>query len=86
VYVLRYDRMMSSFGEVMEEVMDFVGHQPSAKLRETIRNQAQAQKAYRSRHKYDLQRFGLDEVRIRSDCDFFYEAFLRPCARQDAVA
>ena len=33
------------------------------------------QKNYKSKHKYNLEKFGLTEDQIRSDCAFIYDTF-----------
>ena len=76
VYIVRYDRMMSDFDGLMEELLEFIGHQPDAALQQQIAAQAEKQRAYRSGHTYDLGKFGLSEERIREDCRFLYEGVL----------
>jgi hypothetical protein len=78
VYVVRYDRMMADFDGMMEEVCQFLGHEMTPELRATIKAKADKQRAYKSGHKYNLEKFGLTEERIRADCAFFYETFLPP--------
>ncbi len=78
VYIVRYDRMMKEFDVVMGEILDFLGHEPSEELRELIAERAEKQRAYKSKHKYDLEKFNLSEEAIRRDCAFFYETFLPP--------
>ena len=34
------------------------------------------QKNYKSKHKYDLKKFGLSEERIKKDCSSIYKTFL----------
>jgi hypothetical protein len=76
--IVRYDRMMSDFEGLMGELLDFVEHQPSAALREVIAARGEAQRAYVSKHKYDLDKFGLDADAVVRDCAFFYDAFELP--------
>ncbi len=76
VYVVRYDRMMAEFDTVMDEMLPFLGHEPDEKLKADIRKLADKQRSYKSKHKYDLERFNLDADRILKDCAFFYETFL----------
>ncbi|MFT4975021.1 MAG: hypothetical protein ACI8S6_000908 [Myxococcota bacterium] len=78
VYVVRYDRMMAEFEVVMEELLEFIDHEPSAELKQIIADRADKQRAYKSKHKYDLEKFNLDEDKIRRDCAFFYKTFLPP--------
>jgi hypothetical protein len=76
VKVVRFDRLMADFDVLMDEILEFVGHEPDEALRQVIAAKAETQRAYTSGHGYDLERFGLTEDRIRQDCAFFYETFL----------
>ncbi|MCK6507071.1 sulfotransferase [Myxococcota bacterium] len=76
VYIVRYDRMMAEFDTVMGEMLPFLGHEPDEKLRADIEKLAAKQRAYKSKHKYDLAKFNLDADRIKKDCKFFYDTFL----------
>jgi len=78
VLVVRYDRMMANFEDVMAEVCNFLGREITPKLNETIKQRAEKQRKYESEHRYDLEKFGLRESDIRRDCAFFYETFLPP--------
>ncbi len=81
VYVVRYDRMMRDFEGLMEEVCAFLGHDLTPELRVVIQKRAEKQRSYQSEHDYDLERFGLSEAQIRTDCAFYYETFLPDLAR-----
>lgn len=76
VCVVRYDRMMSNFEGLMDELCTFLGHEQTPELRATIKHRADKQRSYTSEHEYDLARFGLNETQIRRDCAFYYETFL----------
>ncbi|HYJ07925.1 MAG TPA: sulfotransferase [Polyangiaceae bacterium] len=78
VFIVRYDRMMLDFENVMEEMCTFLGHEMTPKLRATVHKRAEKQRKYESEHKYDLEQFGLNEQQIRKDCAFFYDTFLPP--------
>jgi hypothetical protein len=78
VFVVRYDRMMQDFEGVMGEMCTFLDHEMTPELEATIKARGQKQRAYKSDHKYDLEKFGLSEEKIRQDCAFFYETFLPP--------
>jgi len=78
VYIVRYDRMMLDFENVMEEMCTFLNHEMTPKLRATVKKRAEKQRKYESEHKYDLEQFGLNEQQIRQDCAFFYDTFLPP--------
>ena len=78
VFIVRYDRMMADFEGVMEEMCKFLGHPMTPELRATIAKRGEKQRQYESEHKYDLEKFGLNEEQIRRDCAFFYDTFLPP--------
>ncbi|MEZ4240983.1 MAG: sulfotransferase [Myxococcota bacterium] len=78
VFVVRYDRMMSDFDGLMDDMHAFLGHEPTEAQRQAIAEQAEKQRAYKSEHKYDLAKFELDEERIRRDSQDFYDTFLPP--------
>ena len=76
VFVVRYDRMMKDFDGLMDDMHQFLGHEPTEAQLEAVRIRAEKQRAYKSKHKYDLSKFGLDPDRIRKDCAPYYETFL----------
>ena len=76
VLIVRYDQMMSNFDQLMDSVLDFIDQQPSEDLIEEIKKTAEAQRNYKSKHGYDLKKFGLTEEKIKRDCQFIYETFL----------
>jgi len=76
VFLVQYDRMMSDFDGLMDEMHAFLGHEPTEAQRAAIAKQADKQRNYKSKHKYDLSKFNLDEDRIRRDCAPFYATFL----------
>ena len=78
VHVVRYDRMMSDFETVMEELCGFLDHELTPELRATIERTAEEQRGYQSEHKYNLAKYGLSEEQIRRDCAFYYDEFLPP--------
>ena len=48
--------------------------------------QGEKQRKYESEHKYDLEKYGLTEEQIRSDCAFFYDTFLPPLEQPGKAA
>lgn len=76
VFIVSYDRMMSDFEGLMADMHAFLGVEPTADQRAHIEEQGRKQRDYKSEHKYDLAKFGLDEARIRRDCADFYQTFL----------
>ena len=66
VYVVRYDRMMSDFEGLMDDMHAVPRRRrPTEAQRKAIAEQAEKQRSYKSEHAYDLAKFGLDEARIR---------------------
>ncbi len=76
VYVVRYDRMMGEFEVVMDEIHTFLGVEPTEAQKKAALDRGEKQRAYKSGHKYDLEKYHLDADQIRKDCAFFYETFL----------
>ncbi len=76
VFIVRYDRMMADFDGLMAEIMPFLGEEPSEELMQTIKSTAEKQRNFKSGHKYDLEKFGLTEEKIRADYKPIYETFL----------
>ena len=77
VMVVTYDRIMTDFGNLMDEIIHFVEVEPSESLLKTIKETADKQRKYKSKHIYDLQKFGLNENRIRKDYAPVYKLFLK---------
>ena len=76
VMIVHFDRMMSDFDGLMSDIVKFIDIKPSEKLIEDIRVTADKQRAFKSKHKYDLSKFGLTEQQIKDDCKIIYETFL----------
>ena len=60
----------------MNDVLEFVEYKPSEEFLNDIRITAEKQKNFKSGHKYNLEKFGLTEDRIKSDCSKIYNTFL----------
>jgi hypothetical protein len=75
VKIVHYHRMMSEFDVLMDEVFTFLEMEPSEDLKKQVQETADKQRAYKSGHKYDLEKFGLTEERIRQDYAKIYETF-----------
>jgi len=75
VMLVHFDRMMSDFDGLMEELLQFIGHEPSPELLDEIKVVAAKQRAYKSKHKYSLARYGLTAERIKKDYAFYYDTF-----------
>jgi hypothetical protein len=78
VFIVRYDQMMSNFDGTMEHMCKFLGREMTPDLRGRIKKIADKQRSYKSEHRYNLEKYGLTEERIRKDCAFFYDTFLPP--------
>jgi hypothetical protein len=76
VMIVRFDSMMSNFDVLMNEILEFVDYDASNDFLEDIKLTADKQKSFKSGHKYDLEKFGLTENKIRRDCDAIYKTFL----------
>jgi len=76
VMIVRFDRMMDDFEDLMEEIIAFTNHDASENLKKDIIKVAEKQRNYISKHKYDLAKFGLSEDRIKEDCKDIYKTFL----------
>ena len=76
VFIVHFDRMMTDFDNLMDEILIFIDHLPSDKLIEDIHVTAEKQRDFKSAHEYDLGKFGLSGDQIKSDCAPIYETFL----------
>lgn len=68
-FIVPFPRMMTEFETVMREALGFLGID-FEKFAPVIARTAESQRAYRSTHAYNLERFNLSETTIRRDCDF----------------
>lgn len=75
--IVRYNRMMNDFENLMIEIMEFTEEPLSENLINIFKETAEKQRAYKSEHKYDLDKFGLNEEKIRKDYAPIYETFLK---------
>ena len=75
VMIVRYDRMMSDFEGLMDDILEFTGQEASGDLLAKIKDTGEQQRNYTSKHKYDLEKFGLSEEKIRTDCAKIYDTF-----------
>lgn len=76
VKIVTFDRMMNDFDTLMPEIVNFVGTDLTPELSGIIKKTAEKQRAYKSEHKYDLDKYGLTEEQIRKDYAPFYELIL----------
>ena len=76
VMIVHFDRMMNDFDGLMQDIIHFIEIEPSADLKSDIKMTAEKQRSFKSKHKYDLSKFGLTEQQIKDDCKVIYETFL----------
>ena len=76
VAIVQFDRMMSDFDGLMDEILPFIEHNPSEDFLKNIKLTANRQREYQSKHKYDLSKFGITEEQIKNDCAVIYSTFL----------
>ena len=76
VMIVHFDKMMNNFDGLMTEIFQFLNQEPSTDLMKSIQQTAESQKNFKSKHQYDLKKFGLSTEQIRSDCSKIYETFL----------
>ncbi len=72
VMIVRFDRMMSDFDGLMEDISRFIDYSPTSKLIDEISLTAEKQRTFVSKHKYNLDKFGITEDQIRQDCKKIY--------------
>jgi hypothetical protein len=73
VFTVDYNRMMSDFDGMMEDLLPFLGETMTDERRAMIKTTADKQRSRVSKHKYSLERFGLDADVIRQECAFVYD-------------
>ncbi len=75
VRLCAYTRLVGDAERELSEVLHFLGV-PRASVDEAVwRRAVLGQKERKSGHRYALQRFGLTEDQVRTDCAPFYEVF-----------
>jgi hypothetical protein len=75
VMIVRFDRMMEDFIGLMTDVLKFLDVEKTPALEAEIARVAAEQRQFKSQHKYDAKKFGIEADRIRRDCAFVYETF-----------
>ena len=76
VMIIKYDIMMSDFELVMGEIITFTETENNDELSAAIKKIAKSQQNYRSKHNYDLKKFGLKKKKVKKDCENIYLTFL----------
>ena len=73
--IVPYPRIMGELRPTIESLLPFLEIEPTPDFAARLEQQDREQKIRRSRHSYDLARFGLSAERIRSDLAFVYQAY-----------
>jgi hypothetical protein len=73
--ILAYPRLMRNFETTMNEMVDFLEIAPAPSFFEAVKEQAQKQRDYKSPHTYSLEKYGLNEDRIRKDLAYLYQEY-----------
>ena len=76
VEIIRFDNMMNEFELVMDNILKLIDCKPSKAMLNDIHKTAKNQRLYVSKHKYNLEKFGLSKDRIIKDCEPIYKTFL----------
>ena len=76
VMIVHFDRMMNDFEGLMGDIINFIEISPSEDLISHIKKTAEQQRAFKSKHKYNLEKFGLTEEQNKNDCKIIYDTFL----------
>ena len=76
VMIVDFNQMMNDFDILMENIIKFTGHEASEELLNEIKTTSDKQKKFKSKHKYNLDKFGLTEEQIKKDCKVIYETFI----------
>jgi hypothetical protein len=66
---------MNNFDGLMKNINQFLNHEPDSKMLQDISKTAKKQKEFKSKHKYDLDKFGLTEKKIKEDAKIIYDTF-----------
>ena len=65
VLIVKFDFMMSDFENLMESILVFLEIEKNSDLAQSIKATAKDQRAFKSKHQYDLNRFGLTEKKVK---------------------
>ena len=76
VMIVHFDRMMKDFDGLMFDIINFTGSNLTDELKDDIIQTAKKQREFQSKHKYNLEKFGLTKEQIQDDCKFIYDTFL----------
>lgn len=75
VMLVHFDDLMQNFDSLMTEIVEFVGHTPDELMIADIEETAKKQREFKSKHEYDLSKFGLSQSQIKKDAKIIYDTF-----------
>jgi len=75
VMLVHFDDLMQNFDSLMSEIVEFVAHKPDSAMIADIEETAKKQREFKSKHQYDLSKFGLSEEQIKRDAKIIYDTF-----------
>jgi len=76
VKIVTFDRLMNDFDNLMFEILNFIEVEKNPELEKLILKTAEEQKSFKSKHQYDLDKFGLSEEQIKKDFKPIYSTFI----------
>jgi len=59
----------------MERIVEFADLDLTDAAKDAIAARGEKQRAYKSKHKYSLEMYGLDAEKIREDLSYVYETY-----------
>ena len=65
--MVRYSDLIRDLEPTMKRILDSIEVEPTPAFVEEVREQAERQRNYKSRHQHSPEKFDLDPERIRSD-------------------
>jgi hypothetical protein len=75
VMLVHFDDLMQNFDSLISEIVEFVGHKPDSAMIIDIEKTTQKQREFKSKHEYNLSKFGLSEEQIKRDAKIIYDTF-----------
>lgn len=75
LFVAPFPRLMTDLEKITDELLDFVEIDPSHDFKQMLKTKAARQKSWTSSHSYSLEKFGLNEERLKGDLSFVYQQY-----------
>ena len=76
VKIITFNRLMNDFDNLMSEILEFLEIDKSEEIKKIIIDTAKKQKTFKSKHTYNLEKFGLSQEKIKKDFQKIYSTFL----------